>query len=468
MRAMLHADMATNTSPRSSPLLDLDTLRQRVRSGEIDTIVTVFPDSYGRLMGKRVVAKFFLDDCLESGTHGCNYLLTVNMEMDPLEGFTLASWDQGYGDFALVPDVSSLRPIPWQPGAAMILCDMRQHDGSLVAQAPRSVLQKQVERLASQQLTCNIASELEFFLFNCNYHDAFASKYSRIEPSSDYRIDYHTMQPARDEPIMHALRQQMPPAGIAIESTKGEWGRGQHEVNFGYDKPLAMADGHCVFKQGAKEIAEQHGKSISFMPKIFADEAGNSCHIHISIWRDDRNLFWDDGAKAPSQYFRQFLGGLMKYSRELCYFFAPTINAYKRFQPGSWAPTKMAWAMDNRTTGFRVVGHGNSFRIENRMPGGDANPYLAFAAMIAAGLAGVEENLDSGDAYKGNAYIDEKLPALPSSLTEAADLLARSDLARRVFGDDVVDFYVHTARHEARAFDAAVTDWERVRYFERI
>jgi glutamine synthetase len=239
-------------------------------------------------------------------------------------------------------------------------------------------------------------------------------------------------------------------------------------VNFGYAQPLPMADGHMVFKQGAKEIAEQNGKCLSFMPKITASEAGNSCHIHISIAREDENLFWDGGANQPSGYFRQFLGGLMRYSRELSYLFAPTINAYKRFQPGSWAPTKMAWAMDNRTTGFRVVGTGSSFRVENRMPGGDANPYLAFAAMIAAGLAGVEEGLDCGDAYRGNAYVDPNLPALPSSLREAADLLESSALARRVFGVAVVDFYVRTARHEVQAFGSAVTDWERQRYFERI
>jgi glutamine synthetase len=277
------------------------------------------------------------------------------------------------------------------------------------------------------------------------------------------------MQTTRDEPIMHALRQQMPGAGVRVESTKGEWGKGQHEVNFVYDKPIPMADGHCVFKQGAKEIAEFHGKSISFMPKIFSTEAGNSCHIHVSIFDEKGSRFWDkSGGGAPSEYFRQFLGGLMKYSRELCLCFAPTINAYKRYQSGSWAPTKMAWAHDNRTTGFRVVGHGNAHRIENRMPGGDANPYLAFAATIAAGLAGVEQKLDCGDAYKGNAYVDEKLPALPESLKDAAELFEKSELARAAFGDSVVEFYVHAARHEVRAFEGSVTDWERVRYFERI
>jgi glutamine synthetase len=460
--------MSQSSDKPARALLDLETLRARVAAGEIDTVLTVFPDTNGRLVGKRLSAHYFLDHCTEAGTHGCNYLLTVNMEMDPQEGFELASWERGYGDFAMRPDLSTLRPLPWQKSAALVMCDLYRDDGALVEEAPRSVLRRQVDRLASQELTCNIASELEFFLFNQTYHDAFANGYASLLPSSDYRIDYHTMQTTRDEPIMHALRQQMPLAGVAIESTKGEWGRGQHEVNFGYAQPLPMADGHMVFKQGTKEIAEQNGKCLSFMPKITASEAGNSCHIHISIAREDENLFWDGGANQPSVYFRQFLGGLMRYSRELSYLFAPTINAYKRFQPGSWAPTKMAWAMDNRTTGFRVVGSGSSFRVENRMPGGDANPYLAFAAMIAAGLAGVEEGLDCGDAYRGNAYVDANLPALPSSLREAADLLESSALARRVFGVAVVDFYVRTARHEVQAFGSAVTDWERQRYFERI
>jgi glutamine synthetase len=449
------------------PPMTIESLRERVNEGEVDTVLMVFPDTNGRLVGKRLTANYFLDHCKDAGTHGCNYLLTVNMEMDPLDGFDLASWDRGFGDFAMKPDLSTLRLLPWQKSAAMVLCDVQYDDGKLVAEAPRSVLRKQLDRLASQGLTCNIASELEFFLFNQTYHQAYDANYANLLPSSDYRIDYHTMQTTRDEPILHAIRQHMGEAGVPIESTKGEWGKGQHEVNFVYATALPMADGHMVFKQGAKEIAEQHGKCLSFMPKITATEAGNSCHIHISVWKAGASLFWDPKANQPSRYFRQFLGGQMKYSRELCYFFAPTVNAYKRFQPGSWAPTRMAWAMDNRTTGFRVVGDGNAFRIENRMPGGDANPYLAFAAMIAAGLAGVE-GFDCGEPYKGNAYVDPKLTALPTSLKDAADLLERSDLARKAFGDDVVKFYVHTARQEVKAFDAAVTDWERMRYFERI
>ena len=448
--------------------MDLKTLKGRIEAGDVDTVLVVFPDVFGRLIGKRLAAHYFLDQVAEGGTHGCNYLLTANLEMDPLEGFQLANWEKGYGDFAMVPDPSTLRLLPWQQGSAMVMCDLRHEDGSAVAEAPRSVLRRQVERLAAKGLTCQTASELEFFLYNTTYHDAFASRYGKLEPSSDYRIDYHTMQPTRDEAVIGAMRRLMAGARVPVESSKGEWGRGQHELNFVHDQPLPMADGHVLFKQGAKEIAAQHGKCVSFMPKVFAEEVGSSCHIHLSAWEKSANRFWDAGKNAGSTYFRQFLGGLLRYSRELSYFFAPTINSYKRYQAQSWAPTRMAWAFDNRTTGFRVVGHGGSFRIENRMPGGDANPYLALAAMIAAGLAGIEEGLDCGDVYRGNAYADPKLPALPSTLRDAADLLEASRLAREAFGEPVLDFYVQTARHEVRAFDNAVTDWERVRYFERI
>ncbi|HMJ66486.1 MAG TPA: glutamine synthetase family protein, partial [Candidatus Binatia bacterium] len=366
------------------------------------------------------------------------------------------------------PDLSTLRAIPWLAGTALVLCDFVHHDGKPVDEAPRSVLRGQIDALARRKFVCNIASELEFFLYRQTYEEIFADGFRNLVPSSDYRIDYHTMQPARDEPLFRSIRNFMTQARVPVESSKGEWGRGQHEVNFTYTEPLEMADRHVVFKQGVKEIAAQHQSAVTFMAKPAMNEPGNSCHIHCSLWQGARNLFWDTSRKAGSKLFRQFLAGLIKYSRELCYLFAPTINSYKRYQSASWAPTKMAWAYDNRTVGYRVVGHGNSFRIENRMPGADANPYLAFAATLIAGMAGVEEGLDCGDVYEGNAYVDPKLPALPSSLREAADLLDRSKLARRTLGDDVVDFYVHTARLEVQAFGNSVTDWERQRYFERI
>ena len=443
-------------------------LKAQVKSGAIDTVLVAFPDPFGRLVGKRFRADYFLDSVSSQGTHGCSYLLTVNLDMDPLDGFKVANWDTGFGDFAFRPDLSTLRVLPWQPGAALVFCDLAKHDGSLVAEAPRSVLKRQLDLLAAKGLSCYCASELEFYLFNQTYHSAFTGGYRDLQPASDYRIDYHLMQPTRDEPLMRAIRNGMTAARVPVESSKGEWGRGQHEINFTYTEPLAMADMHVLFKQGVKEITDQQGKAVTFMAKYSPAEAGSSCHIHISLWKGGRNIFWDAKRHAASKVERQFLAGLMKYSPELCLFGAPTINSYKRFQPGSWAPTRMAWATDNRTVGFRVVGHGKAFRIENRMPGADANPYLAFAAMIAAGLAGVEERLDCGDEYPGNAYIDPKLARLPGSLRDAVELLDRSKFARAAFGDPVVDFYVHHARIEQQAFSDAVTDWEKIRYFERI
>jgi glutamine synthetase len=448
--------------------MNLVTLKKLAAAGKLDTVIVAATDVFGRLVGKRFTARHFLDSIGTHGTHGCNYLLTVDIEMEPQDGFALANWEQGFGDFVMRPDLDTLRPLPWLPGSALVICDFCREDGALVAEAPRSVLRRQIERLTARRLTCEIASELEFFLYHQTYRDAWASDYRALRPSSDYRIDYHTMQPAADEPLFRQIRNQMGEARVPVESSKGEWGRGQHEINFIHAQPLPMADLHTVFKQGVKEIAMQHGRCVTFMAKPSMAEPGNSCHIHCSLWQGGRNTFWDAKQRAGSKLFRQFLGGLMKYSRELCLLFAPTINAYKRYQPGSWAPTRLAWSHDNRTVGFRVVGHGNSFRIENRMPGADANPYLAFAATLAAGLAGVEENLDCGPAYEGNAYVDRKLPRLPESLREASALFERSRLAGAAFGDGVVEFYAHTARLEARAYENSVTDWERRRYFERI
>lgn len=458
--------------------MTLQELKKEVRAGRIDTVLVGIPDPFGRLVGKRFRADTFLDTVAGHGTHGCNYLLTVNLEMDPLDGFKVANWDAGFGDFEMRVDPGTLRVLPWQQGAALVFCDFVRETGARVEEAPRSVLRRQLDRLAERGMTCFCASELEFYLFNQTYHSASVAGYRDLQPSSDYRIDYHLMQPTRDEPLMRAIRNGMTAARVPVESSKGEWSRGQHEINFTYAEPLAMADMHVLFKQGVKEIAEQHGKAVTFMAKYAPSEAGNSCHIHMSLWKGGRNLFWQAPTRARgksegtagggSRLFRQFLGGLMKYSPELCLFYAPTVNAYKRYQPGSWAPTRMAWATDNRTTGFRVVGHGNGFRPENRMPGADANPYLAFAAMIAAGLAGIDEDLDCGPAYTGNAYIDPQLDRLPASLRDATQRFSASALARSAFGADVVEFYAHHARLEQQAFDDAVTDWEKARYFERI
>jgi glutamine synthetase len=459
--------------------MNLQQLTRLVRKGDIDTVLVGFPDPFGRLVGKRFRADFFLESVVGQGTHACSYLLTVNLDMDPLDGFKVANWEAGFGDFALRPDPATLRRLPWQPGAALALCEFIHHDGSPVAEAPRAVLRRQLDRLARLGFAAAAATELEFYLFNQTYPEAFAAGYRHLQPASDYRIDYHLLQPARDEPLFRAIRNQLTAAGIPIESSKGEWSRGQHEVNFTYSDPLEMADRHVVFKQAVKDLAAQHGKAVSFMAKFAPSEAGNSCHIHFSLWRDGRNAFAAPAASARnrksahlaepgSPLFRRFLGGLLKYAPELCLFQAPTINSYKRYQPGSWAPTRMAWATDNRTVGFRVVGQGPAFRVENRMPGADANPYLALAALIAAGLAGVEENLDCGAEYRGNAYVDPALPRLPSSLVEAADRFAASRIARAAFGDAVVEFYTHHARIEHQAFSNAVTDWERVRYFEQI
>ncbi|MGI8604353.1 MAG: glutamine synthetase family protein [Verrucomicrobiales bacterium] len=448
--------------------MTFDELLSKIRSGEIDTVQVAAPDMLGRLVGKRYTGEFFARELLEGTTHGCSYLFAVNIDMEPQDGYRLANWDLGFGDFEMRPDFNAVFAIPWETSSALVFCDFHQHDGAPVEQAPRRILQRQLERLSALGMKANAASELEFFMFNEDYAAAARSGYAALTPSSTYRIDYHMLQPARDEAIFREIRNQMLLAGIPIENSKGEWGVGQHEINITYADPLTMADRHVVFKQGTKHIAQLHGKSITFMAKPARGEAGSSCHLHMSLFRERGNAFWDETAHAGSPLFRQFLGGLMKYSRELSLFFAPTINSYKRFEAMSWAPTKQVWATDNRTTGFRVVGHGQSFRVENRMPGADANPYLAFAAMLAAGLAGIEENLDCGGEYSGNAYVDAALPALPTNLREAVDLFESSAVATGSFGADVVEHYVHAAKLEIRDFDGAVTDWERKRYFERI
>ena len=345
--------------------MTLKQLAALAKAGTIDTVLVAFPDPFGRLVGKRFRADYFLKSVAGHGTHGCNYLLTVNIEMDPLDGFQVANWASGFGDFELRPDLSTLRVLPWMAASAMVICDLHKPDGTRVAEAPRSVLRRQIERVRALGLTCYCASELEFYLFNQTYHDAATTGYRELRPSSDFRIDYHLMQPTRDEALMRAIRNGLTEARVPIESSKGEWSRGQHELNFTYDEPLPMADGHCLFKQGVREIAEQHGKAVTFMAKYAPSEAGSSCHLHLSLWAGDRNIFWDPKVRGGSPRFRQFLGGLLKYSREFCLFFAPTINSYKRFAPGSFAPTSIEWGRDNRTCALRLVGRGGGLRVES-------------------------------------------------------------------------------------------------------
>jgi len=438
------------------------------RPEKIDTIISAFPDVFGQLMGKRLTYDFFVNHVLTTGMHACNYLLTVDIDMNIVPGFKVANWDKGYGDFTIRPDMNTLRALPWQKGTALVLGDLFTDHGDSVEESPRQVLARQIERLAQNGYKAFMGSELEFYLYNETYRSARAKGYRDLVHASDYAIDYHVLQPSQDEDVLRRLRNEMTAAGIPVECSKGETGRGQHEVNLLYADAMEMADRHVIYKAGSKEIATQQEKAISFMAKTSQQDPGNGFHIHTSLWDSDgkSNLFYDADNDRPSKFFDQFLAGLLKYSRELTYFFAPTINSYKRFQINSWAPTAIVCGHDNRTCGYRIVGHGSALRIENRMPCADANPYLAFAATIAAGLAGVDENLTGPDIYHGNAYADTTLPRLPKTLDEATDLLANSKLALDAFGPDVVEFYVHTARAEIEAFRQTVTDWEYRRYFE--
>ncbi len=449
--------------------LTLDELKSLIKKGEIDTILPVFPDHYGRLMGKRLTTSYYLEGLEDGKLHGCNYLLTVDMDMNPLPGFAMASWDKGYGDFMLVTDMTTLRHIPWLPKTALAICDLTWEDGKPVVQAPRTILKEQCRRLAEQGLSANMGSELEFYLFKESVPTTHQQGFKNLHPSSDYRIDYHILHTSLDEPIIREIRNGLCAAGVPIECSKGEWGCGQHEIGLWYSEALEMADRHVIYKNGVKEIAALHGASATFMAKYDVAQAGSGFHIHTSIVNSaGKHAFWDAKTHKPTKLFRQFLGGLLALSREFCLLFTPSLNAYKRYTEDSFAPTRIAWAHDNRTTGFRIVGEGQSFRIENRMPGADGNPYLAFAATLAAGLYGIEHKLDCGEAYEGNAYIAKNLPKLPANLREATDLFEQSKAARQLFGDAMVDHYVHWARTEQAAFDKVVTDWELGQYFDRI
>jgi len=438
-------------------------LKDLVATGEVDTVVVAFTDMQGRLLGKRLQAEFFVDE-MDAGhpVEGCNYLLALEMEMDPVPGYEIASWEQGYGDFGVTPDMATLRRIPWLEGTALVLGDVGWHDGSPVQPSPRQVLRAQIERAESLGLTPMVGSELEFYLLKETYAEAHASGYTGLTPSVPYILDYHILATTYDEPLMRALRNGMQAAGMRVETSKGEAWPGQQELNFRFSDALTMADNHTIYKNGAKEIAFLHGCAITFMAKPFEDWIGNSCHIHSSLFRGDEAAFASDDA-----LFGRWLAGQIACAKELAVFFAPTVNSYKRYAAGSWAPTTLAWGNDNRTCGFRVVGHGKARRVETRIPGGDVNPYLAFAALIASGLHGLEQELEAPPPLEGNAY-ESDAERFPSTLRDAIAALETGAMARAAFGDQVVDHYLNYARTEQGLFDRIVTDWERKRYFERI
>jgi glutamine synthetase len=442
--------------------MTLEELEAAVADGTVDTVLLAMTDMQGRLQGKRLNARHFLDDVVEHGAEACNYLLAVDVEMNTVEGYAISSWERGYGDFEWIPDLDTLRPLPWSPGTALVLADVRWADGSAVAPSPRQVLRRQLDRLAERGLEAFAATELEFMVFRDSYEQAWDKGYRGLEPANRYNVDYSVLGTARVEPLIRRIRNEMLAAGLRVENSKGECNFGQHEINFVYGTALAAADEHSIYKTGAKEIAAQEGMAITFMAK-YDEREGNSCHIHLSLRRNDGTpLFAED-----EQAFHRFLAGQLACLRELTLFHAPNVNSYKRFASASFAPTAVAWGRDNRTCALRVVGHGPATRCELRLPGADVNPYLALAAMIAAGLHGMDAGLELEDPVQGNAYVAGK-PSVPRTLQEAHDLFAASDVAREAFGEEVVEHYLNNARVELDAFGAAVTDWERVRGFERL
>lgn len=446
--------------------MDLDELRSLVDDGTIDTVVVALTDMQGRLQGKRCHARYFLDEVVGHGTEACNYLLAVDVDMNTVDGYAMSSWERGYGDFVLRPDLSTLRRTPWNEGTALVLCDLEWEDGSPVVASPRQVLRRQLDRLAAMGLVAMVGTELELIVFKDTYEQAWDARYSGLQPANQFNVDYSLTGTARIEGLLRRIRNDMTGAGLVVESAKGECNLGQHEIAFKYTDALGTADHHVVYKTGAKEIAAQEGMSLTFMAK-FDEREGNSCHIHLSL-RDAGDgspaFAADDGM---SDLMRSFLAGQLACLSELTLLLAPNVNSYKRFVPGSFAPTTIAWGHDNRTCALRVVGHGPSLRFENRVPGGDVNPYLAIAALVAAGLHGVEQGLALEPALEGNAYTSGR-PTVPTSLAEARSRFAASPVARAAFGDEVVDHYAHAAQVELDAFAAAVTDWERIRGFERL
>ncbi|MEJ3651577.1 glutamine synthetase family protein [Actinomycetes bacterium KLBMP 9759] len=448
-------------------MLELEQLRVHVDDGTVDTVLLAFTDMQGRLQGKRCDAHYFLNEVVPHAAEACNYLLAVDVDMNTVDGYAMSSWERGYGDFVLKPDMSTLRMIPWHEATALVLCDIEWADGSPVPPSPRQVLRGQLERLAKLGLVADVGTELEFMLFNDSFDAAWQQNYHGLRPANLYNVDYSMMGTARVEPLLRRIRNGMSGAGMVVESAKGECNYGQHEIAFRYSDALTTCDNHTIYKTGAKEIADQAGTSLTFMAK-YDEREGNSCHIHISLRSPEKGaVFAGDGEHGFSPLFEHFLAGQQACLRELTYFFAPNINSYKRYAEGSFAPTAVAWGLDNRTCSLRVVGHGPSLRVENRVPGGDMNPYLGVAALIAAGLHGIENELPLQPQFVGNAYGSDA-PRVPTTLREAAELFTASTVAEDAFGKEVVEHYANAARIELAAFESTVTDWERRRGFERL
>lgn len=449
-------------------MLSVADLEAKVASGDIDTVIIAFTDIQGRLVGKRMSARLFVEDAVSHGAECCNYLLAVDVENNTVPGYEFSSWEKGYNDMAMIPDLATLRLVPWIPHTALVMADLQTTDHEPVPMAPRSILKAQMARLEEMDLYPYVGTELEFIVFDDSFRDAWAKGYDNLRPSTDYNVDYDLLASNRVEPLLHDIRVSMDGAGMYCEGVKGECNLGQQEIAFRYDTALVTCDNHSIYKSGAKMIADAHGKSLTFMAK-FNEREGNSCHIHISFRDGKGNAVFADpkSDRGMSQMFRHFLAGQIALMREFTLLYAPNINSYKRYAEGSFAPTAIAWGADNRTLALRVVGHGHGMRVEHRVPGGDVNQYLAVAGLIAAGIHGIDNKLELEDITLGNGYEADK-PHVPTSLREAADLFESSSHARRIFGDDVVNHLVNAARIEVRAFDSAITDWERVRGFERL
>jgi len=452
-------------------VLELAELKRRIADGRVDTVVVAFPDMQGRPVGKRVTGAFFLDHVLEHGIEACDYLFAVDVDMEPLGGYRFTSWESGYGDVVAVPDLSTLRSIPWLEGTALVVCDVVDSHGAPVEVSPRRVLSRQVERAAAMGLEVRCATELEFYLFRESFEEAAGKGWRDLHPHASTIEDYQLLQTSRDEYVIRRIRNEMPAAGIPVEFSKGEAGRGQHEVNVTYGRAVEVADRHLVFKNGVKEIADQCGRSASFMAKWSMAESGSSCHVHASLWDAASGVprTWGDEEPAHlSEVGRQFLAGLLHGARQLAWLWAPYVNSYRRFVPGSWAPTAAVWGIDNRTCGFRLVGHNESRRIECRIPGSDVNPYLALAGVIAGGLWGIEHAMELPAPFEGNAYVATDVERVPSTLVEAITEFEASPIAAKAFGEDVHFHLINTARQEWARANQTVTDWELARNFERI